>query len=186
MRILLVDESPSRCSLLRDGLEMAGHEVVATLGSALALASCIDVLAPDVVVVDTESPTRDTLEHLVLASADTPRPIVMFSANDDTEFIRAAMRAGVTAYVASDIAPQRVRAIIDVALAQFDEFQRLRAALARAQQGLSERKTIERANGLLMRSRGLSEEDAYSLMRKGAMSRKEKIIVVAQRILEQG
>ena len=109
MRILLVDESPSRGALLRDGLEMAGHEVVATLGSALALASCIDVLAPDVVVVDTESPTRDTLEHLVLASADTPRPIVMFSANDDTEFIRAAMRAGVTAYVASDIAPQCAR-----------------------------------------------------------------------------
>lgn len=186
MRILLVDESATRAAIMRDGLEIAGHEVIATLSSPLELARAIPVLAPDVIIVDIESPTRDTLEHLVLSSQDQPRPIIMFANEGAPEQIREAMRAGVAAYVADDIDPQRVRSIIDVAVAQFEEFQRLRTELAQANRKLEERKVVERAKGLLMRTRGLTEDDAYAFMRKVAMSRKEKLVEVARRVLEAG
>jgi response regulator NasT len=186
LRVLLVDESAPRAALMREGLENAGYEVLATLSSPFALDKAIVALAPDVIIVDIDSPTRDTLEHVVMSSRDDPRPIIMFTNEGGPAQIRDAMRAGVAAYVVDGVNPQRVGSIIEIAVARFDEFQRLREELANANRKLEERKVVERAKGLLMRTRGLSEEDAYAFLRKVAMSRKEKLAQVAQRVIEAG
>jgi len=184
MRVLVVDESPERADILREGLRRAGYEVSASLSSAGSLLAAIEQLKPDVIVIDTESPSRDVLEHLVVMTQHTPRPVVMFSSDSAPETIREAVRAGVSAYVVDGMDPDRIRAIIDVAVAQFEDFQRLREALAEANLKLAERKLVERAKGLLMKSRSLDEEAAYALLRKFAMDRKLKLSQVAQQLID--
>ena len=184
MRVLVVDESPERAELLREGLLQAGHEVTATLSSPLALLKTIDELKPDVIVIDMDSPSRDVLEHLVFVSQNSPRPVVMFAQDDAPETIRAATRAGVSAYVVDGLDKNRIEAIIEAAVARFDQYQALRTQLAEANLKLSERKLVERAKGLLMKSRGLDEEAAYSALRKMAMDRKLKLAEVAQRVVD--
>ncbi|OFZ90575.1 MAG: histidine kinase [Betaproteobacteria bacterium RBG_16_66_20] len=184
MRVLIVDESEERAAVLREGLVMAGHEVAASLASPLELLRAVEDLQPDVIVIDTESPTRDVLEHVVIVSQSSPRPIVMFATDRGGETIREAVRAGVSAYVVDGLDAARVKPIVEVACARFEEFQRLKTELAEANLKLSERKLVERAKGLLMRSRGLSEEDAYQALRKLAMSKKLRLGDVAQRVLE--
>ena len=184
MRVLIVDESEQRAAVLREGLVMAGHEVAASLASPLELLRAVEDLQPDVIVIDTESPTRDVLEHVVIVSQSSPRPIVMFATDRGSETIREAVRAGVSAYVVDGLDAARVKPIVEVACARFEEFQRLKTELAEANLKLSERKLVERAKGLLMRSRGLSEEDAYQALRKLAMSKKLRLGDVAQRVLE--
>ncbi|MEA3194207.1 MAG: two-component system, response regulator / RNA-binding antiterminator [Betaproteobacteria bacterium] len=184
MRILVVDESPERAEILREGLRRAGHEVTASLTSPVALLKTIDRLKPDVIVIDTESPSRDVLEHLVVMSQHTPRPVVMFASDGAPETIREAVRAGVSAYVVDGLDRDRIKGIIDVAVARFEDFQRLRGELAEATSRLSERKLVERAKGLLMKSHGLDEEAAYSLLRKTAMDRKLKLAEVAQLLID--
>jgi response regulator NasT len=184
MRVLVVDESPERADTLREGLRRAGYEVSASLSSAGSLLAAIEQLKPDVIVIDTESPSRDVLEHLVVMTPHTPRPVVMFSNDSAPETIREAVRAGVSAYVVDGMDPDRIRAIIDVALAQFEDFQRLREELAEANLKLAERKLVERAKGLLMKSRSLDEEAAYALLRKSAMDRKLRLGEVAQQLID--
>ena len=184
MRVLVVDESAERAEILREGLRRAGHEVTASLTSAVALLKMIEELAPDVIVIDTESPSRDVLEHLVVMSQHTPRPVVMFATDQAPETIREAMRAGVSAYVVDGLDPARVKTIVDVAVARFEDFQDLRAQLAQANLKLSERKLVERAKGILMKTRGLEEDAAYGLLRKFAMDRKLKIADVAQQLID--
>jgi response regulator NasT len=184
VRVLVVDESPERAEILREGLRLAGHEVTASLTSAFALLKTIDELEPDVIVIDTESPSRDVLEHLVVMSQHTPRPVVMFATDRAPETIREAVRAGVSAYVVDGFDPARVKTIVDVAVARFEDFQNLRTQLAQANLKLSERKLVERAKGLLMKTRGLDEEEAYGLLRKFAMNRKLKIADVAQQLID--
>lgn len=184
MRVLVVDESPERAELLREGLVQAGHEVTATLSSPIALLKTIEELAPDVIVIDMDSPSRDVLEHLVFVSQHTPRPVVMFAQDDAPETIRAATRAGVSAYVVDGLDRDRIKSIIEAAVARFEDFQSLRTQLAEAQLKLSERKVVERAKGLLMKSRGLDEDAAYAALRKMAMDRKLKLAEVAQRVID--
>jgi response regulator NasT len=184
MRVLVVDESAERAEILREGLRRAGHEVTASLTSAVALLKMIEELAPEVIVIDTESPSRDVLEHLVVMSQHTPRPVVMFATDRAPETIREAVRAGVSAYVVDGLDPARVKTIVDVAVARFEDFQDLRAQLAQANLKLSERKLVERAKGLLMKTRGLEEDAAYGLLRKFAMDRKLKIAEVAQQLVD--
>jgi response regulator NasT len=184
MRVLVVDESPERAELLREGLVRAGHEVTATLSSPIALLKTIEALAPDVIVIDMDSPSRDVLEHLVFVSEHTPRPVVMFAQDDAPETIRAATRAGVSAYVVDGLDRDRIKAIVEAAVARFEDFQSLRTQLADAQLKLSERKLVERAKGLLMKSRGLDEDAAYSALRRMAMDRKLKLAEVAQRVID--
>lgn len=184
MRVLVVDESPDRAQVLRDALHLAGYEVTATLSSPIALLKTIDELKPDVIVIDTESPSRDVLEHLVMMSQHTPRPVVMFATDGAPEKIREAVRAGVSAYVVDGLDPARVKTIVEVAVARFEDFQNLRTQLAQANLKLSERKLIERAKGMLMKARGVDEEAAYALLRKGAMDRKLKIAEVAQQLVD--
>jgi len=184
MRVLVVDESPERGRVLRDGLRLAGYEVTASLTSPIALLRTIDQLKPDIIVIDTESPSRDVLEHLVVMSQHTPRPVVMFASDGAPEKIREAVRAGVSAYVVDGLDPLRVKTIIDVAMAQFEDFQGLRERLAEANLKLSERKLVERAKGILMKSRSLDEEAAYGLLRKLAMDRKLRMSEVAQQLID--
>ena len=183
MRVLVVDESPARAEILREGLRRAGYEVTASLSSPVALLKTIDALKPDVIVIDTESPSRDVLEHLVVMSQHTPRPVIMFASDAAPETIREAVRAGVSAYVVDGLDQDRIKSIIDVAVARFEDFQRLRVELAEATLKLSERKLVERAKGLLMK-RGLDEEAAYGLLRRTAMDRKLKLAEVAQLVID--
>jgi len=139
---------------------------------------------PDVIVIDTDSPSRDVLEHIVMVTQHTPRPIVMFASDGAPDTIRDAVRAGVSAYVVDGLDPARLKAIVDVAIARFENFQNLRAQLANAEGRLTERKLVERAKGLLMKRRGLDEEAAYTSLRKMAMDRKLKLAEVAQRVID--
>lgn len=184
MRVLVVDESPEQAELLRDGLRQAGYEVAASLSSPLALLKAIEEQRPDVIVIDTESPSRDVLEHLVMVTQHTPRPVVMFASDAAPETIREATRAGVSAYIVDGLDKNRIKAIVDAAVARFEELQDLRSQLAEANLKLSERKLIDRAKGLLMKRRGLDEESAYAMLRKTAMDRKLKVAEVAQRLID--
>jgi response regulator NasT len=184
MRILVVDESDERAALLREALTAAGHEVAASIASPLELLRAVETQRPDVIVIDTESPTRDVLEHVVIVSQSSPRPIVMFSSDAGGEAIREAVRAGVSAYVVDGLDASRVSSIVEVACARFEEFQRLRIELAEANLRLSERKLVERAKGLLMQSRGLSEDDAYHALRRLAMTKKQRLGETAQQLID--
>lgn len=184
LRVLLVEESPDRAQAVREGLVRAGHEVVDAIASPLELLEAIERTRPDAIVIDTDSPTRDAIEHLCVVSQSSPRPIVMFSGDDRSEAIREAVRAGVSAYVVDGLDPVRVRSIIEVAVARFEEFQRMRSELGAAQQKLAERKLIERAKGILMKSRGLDEASAYNALRRMAMDRNKRISDVARTVVE--
>ena len=184
MRVLVVGESAEQAALLRDGLQLAGYEVTASLSSSLALLKSIDEQRPDVIVIDTDSPSRDVLEHLVMVTQHTPRPIVMFASDGAPETIREATKAGVSAYVVDGLDSKRIKAIVAAAVARFDELQGLRGQLAAAEQRLAERKVIDRAKGLLMKARTLDEPAAYEAMRKMAMDRKLKLGEVAQRVID--
>lgn len=184
MRVLVVDESEEQAELLRDGLRLAGYEVAASLSSPIALLKTIEEQRPDIIVIDTESPSRDVLEHLVVMSQHTPRPVVMFASDRTEATIREATRAGVSAYVVDGLDPERIKPILSAAVARFEEMQGLKTQLAEANLKLSERKVVDRAKGLLMKSRGLNEEAAYGAMRKMAMDRKLKLSEVAQRIID--
>lgn len=184
LRVLLVDQSSGRSAPLKQGLAQAGYEVVGRISSSADLNEAMARLQPDVVIIDVDSPNRDTLEHIVLASRDDPRPIVMFTHDGDTEKIRAATRAGVSAYVVGGLASDRVRPILDAAIARFEEYREIRQQLAEANLKLSERKLVERAKGVLMKQRGLSEDEAYGMMRKMAMDRNIKLAELAEQVVE--
>jgi len=184
MRVLVVDDSDERAALLREALTAAGHEVAESIASPLELLRAVETRQPDVIVIDTESPTRDVLEHVVMVSQSSPRPIVMFSSDAGGKAIRDAVRAGVSAYVVDGMDASRVSSILEVACARFEEFQRLRIELAEANLKLSERKLVERAKGLLMQSRGLSEDEAYHALRKLAMAKKQRLGETAQQVID--
>jgi response regulator NasT len=148
------------------------------------LAERLAQLQPDMIIVDAESEARDALEHVVVASRDARRPIVMFTNDEDTTHVKDAVAAGVSAYIVAGLAPERIRPILEVAMARFQHEQELRRELADARSELNDRKLIDRAKGLLMQRQGLSEADAYGKMRKTAMDRGLKLGEVAQRILD--
>ncbi len=184
MRVLIVDESPERTAVLREGLERAGYEVAAALAAPIELLRAVEEVQPEVIIIDTDSPSRDVLEHVVMISRDEPRPIVMFSGDDAPQAIRDAVRAGVSAYVVDGLDAARVKSIVEVAVARFDEHQRLRAELLEANSKLSERKLVERAKGILMKSRGMGEDEAYRMLRRMAMDRGKRLGEIAQQLID--
>lgn len=177
-------EQVERSRHLRIGLLESGYNLVAMLPADVFLAERIAQLQPDLVIVDAESDARDALEHVVMATRDARRPIVLFTNDDDTTHVRDAVAAGVSAYIVAGLAPERIRPILDVALARFQHEQALRQELDQARLALNERKVIDRAKGLLMKRQGLSEEAAYEKLRKTAMDRGLRIAEVAQRMLD--
>lgn len=183
---MLVDDSQKEVSLLNEGLKTAGYDVVHVSRSttAGALLDVVAAMRPDVIIIDSESPTRDTLEQLSFVSARQPRPIVLFTEDRANATIQAALKAGVSAYIVDGIDPARLQPILDVALARFEQDRALRDELKSAQERLAERKLVERAKGLLMKQKGVDEDEAYRLMRKLAMDRNRRILDVAQQIID--
>jgi len=177
-------QQAERSRMLRIGLLEAHFNLVATLPADVFLADRLAQLQPDLIIVDTESEARDALEHVVLATRDERRPIVMFTNDEDTTHVKDAVAAGVCAYIVAGLAPQRIRPILDVAMARFAHEQALRAQLADAKTELQDRKAIDRAKGLLMQRQGLSEQAAYEKLRKTAMDKGLKLGEVARRMLE--
>lgn len=184
LRVLVVDESVERASEICAGLAAAGHQVAATLPSALELVQRVEAIRPDVILIQTDSPSRDTLEHLAELNRSFPRPVILLSRDAGGESIRAAMKVGVSAYVADGLAPGRIEPLIAVAMARFEEYQALRKERDEASRKLAERVTVERAKGLLMKARALDEEAAYHLLRKSAMERGRRIGEVAQEVID--
>lgn len=177
---VLADRSRS----LRIGLLQNGYNIVAVLPADAFLPERLAQIELDMIIVDAESQARDTLEHVVVASRDARRPIVLFTNDDDTSQVRAAIAAGVTAYVVDGLAPERVRPVLEVALARFQHEEALRQELSEARTQLSERKVIDRAKRLLMSRHSLAEDEAYARLRKAAMNKGLKVAEVAQRILD--
>lgn len=177
-------EQEARSRSLRIGLLEGGFHLVASLPADAFLTERLAQLQPDLVVVDAESGARDALEHVVMATRDAPRPIVMFTNDSDTSQMRAAVAAGVSAYVVAGLAPERIRPILDVALARFEHEQQLRSELADARNELQGRKLIDRAKSLLMQRQSLSEEQAYARLRKMAMDKNIRLTELAQRVIE--
>jgi two-component system, response regulator / RNA-binding antiterminator len=173
-----------RSRSLRIGLIESGYNIVAVLPADTFLTERLAQIGPDMVIVDAESQARDTLEHVVMATRDARRPIVLFTNDDDTSQVGAAIAAGVSAYVVAGLAPERIRPVLDVALARFTHEENLRRELADARTQLSERKVIDKAKGILMTRHSLSEEMAYARLRKTAMDRGMKLADVAQRIVD--
>ena len=183
LRILIIDESRARAAELCAGLVTAGHQVAAVLPSILDLTVQIESIRPDVILIETDSPSRDTLEHLSVMSRDMPRPVVMLTSEGDSDVMRAAFKAGVSAYIVDNLDLARLKPIIDVAIARFEEHQELRLELAAATKKLSERKIVEKAKGILMKTRGLDEEAAYAALRKLAMARAQPLGKAAEDVV---
>lgn len=183
LKVMLVDDDPERVQTLQQALARTGCEVVAHVESAIDLHRRVSEVKPDVIIIDTDSPDRDTLENLCVISRDEPRPVVMFAHDDDSEKIREAVRAGVSAYVVDGLAMERVRPIIDVAIARFEQFQALRRELEETEEKLAERKVVERAKGILMKGGNLSEDEAYRALRQQAMKNNARLGDVARQVI---
>ncbi len=183
LRILLIDDTPHKAGRLRAALMEAGFEVIEESDLTTDLPERIDAIRPDVVLIDTDSPGRDVMQRVATVSRDQPRPIVMFTDDDEPDAMRQAIRAGVSAYIVEGIQAQRLKPILDVAMVRFESDQAIRTQLHAREQQLIERKRIELAKGMLMKMRDCSEEDAYALMRRQAMSRQQKLIQVAEQIV---
>jgi len=183
LRVILIDQTSGRSAILDQALRDAGHDVIARLNADEDILARVRATRPDIVLIDMESPDRDTLEHLRTINQDQPRPIVMFAENSDEETIEAAIRAGVSAYVIDGIDPKRLRSIMQVAIARFREYQALRRELDETRTRLAERKLIDKAKGLLMQKKNLSEEQAYQSLRKLAMDRNQRVGEVARNLI---
>ena len=183
LRILLVDQNVTRASILEEGLREAGYTNVTVVRDMQNLLRRIVDADPDVICIDLENPNRDVLEQMFQVSRAVRRPVAMFVDRSDSDMIKAAVESGVGAYVVDGLKKERVKAVLDMAISRFKAFNDLREELDRARQALDERKVIERAKGILMKERALTEEAAYALLRKAAMSDNKRVIEIAQAVI---
>ncbi|HEX7803854.1 MAG TPA: ANTAR domain-containing protein [Pseudoxanthomonas sp.] len=183
MRVLLVNDTEKPIGELRAALQAAGYEVLEEVAAADALLKAVESQQPDAVIIDVDSPSRDTLEQLAVMHRHAPRPVVMFSADGDDRLIRDVVAAGVTAYVVDGLTPARMAPILQVALARFEQQADIRRQLGEVQQQLADRKLIDRAKGLLVEKRGMSEAEAYASMRQLAMRQNQKLVDIARQII---
>lgn len=183
LSILVIDGDPDRAAVVERGLVEAGWVRVSVIGPSVNLLARIQALAPDVVIIDLENPDRDTLEQMFQVSRAVQRPICMFVDHSDDHMIHAAIEAGVSAYVVDGLKQARIKPIVETAISRFNAFDRLRRERDEAQAKLADRKLVERAKGLLMKNRGLAEEDAYALLRKTAMKQNRKLSDIAQSVI---
>jgi response regulator NasT len=183
LTILVIDENTIRASIIEEGLREAGHSRVTVVHEVNGIARVIETLQPDVIFIDLENPNRDMMEHLFQLTRTVARPIAMFVDRSDTASIEAAVDAGVSTYIVDGLKKERVKPILDMAVSRFNAFSRLQRELADAKSALEERKIVERAKGILMKIRGLSEEQAFALLRQTAMNEKRKIADIAQSVV---
>ena len=183
LRILVIDQNKIRASIIEEGLRQGDDVDVVIVDDLTRLMRHVVDTDPDVIIIDLESPDRDMLEHAFLVSRTVRRPIAMFVDSSDTASTEAAIDAGVSAYVVDGLRKDRVKPILDMAVRRFNAVDRLRRELEEAKSELAERKTIDRAKGILMRTKGLNEEQAYQLLRKTAMNQNRKIAQVAESLV---
>jgi response regulator NasT len=183
LSVVLIDDNPARAEIVESGLRDAGYVLLARLDGTYDLATRVGVLQPDVIVISIDSPGRDAIEDLRRTTEQQPRPIALFADRSDPATIAAGMEAGVSAYVVKGLTQDRVQAVVDVAVAHFNRYHSMREELERARLSLVERKTVDRAKGLLMEQKGIGEEAAYKLLRKLAMDQNKRIGEVAQDLL---
>ena len=164
-KIVIVGSNPIRTAILEDGLRESGHAAVVRIDDTSRLLDRICAIDPDVVLIDLESPGRDTLEQMFEVSRIVKRPVAMFVDHSDAASTQAAVEAGVSAYIVGDLRKERIKSVLDLCISRFNEFARLHDELARTRAALEERKMIDRAKGILMKARNLTEEQSYALMR---------------------
>ncbi|MBB3189697.1 ANTAR domain-containing response regulator [Halomonas cerina] len=184
LKVLLVDDEVVRAAMVEEALIHEGHQVICRLPSPASLNEMVARHQPDVVIIDMESPDRDTLDSMAVLNRENPRPVVFFADQHDPDTMQAALKSGVSAYVVDGLVPGRVKAIIEVAIARFDAFQSMRRELDKARNQLADRKRIERAKGLLMKHQDCDEEQAYRMLRKLAMDRGQRIAAVADSVID--
>src|SRR5947207_6474329 len=182
-KIAIVDENPIRAAILEDGLREAGHVQVVRIDEMAHLLARIYAIDPDVILIDLENPSRDVLEQMFQVSRAVRRPIAMFVDQSDAASIQASVDAGVSAYIVDGLKKERIKPILDLCISRFNAFSKLQDELDRTKSALEERKVIDRAKGILMKVKGLTEDEAYVLMRSTAMREKKKIGEIAQSIL---
>lgn len=183
LSVLIIDENRIRASIIEEGLREAGHSRVNVIHDVNEVARTIQSTAPDVIVIDLENPKRDTLEHFFSLSRAVRRPIAMFVDRSDGATIEKAVEAGVSAYVVDGLKKERVKPILDMAISRFNAFSRLTRELEEARSALEERKIVDQAKGILMKTRGLSEADAYALLRSTAMNQNRRLVEIAQSLV---
>ncbi len=183
MRIAIIDESPARAAVIREGLEASGLTEIIMLSQRVGLVARIEAFAPDVILIDLGNPQRDELEELFAVSRALARPVAMFVDRTDDAAMEAAIDAGVSAYVVDGLKAERIRPIVDLAIKRFNAFARLKAELHEARSALAERNAVDAAKAMLMKKRGIAEPAAYAALRKAAMDSGRKIADVADALL---
>ena len=183
LKIVIVDENPIRAAILEDGLREAGFMQVMRINETASLLARIYAVDPDVILIDLENPSRDVLEQMFQVSRIVKRPIAMFVDSSDSASIQASVDAGVSAYIVDGLKKERMKHILDLCISRFNAFARLQSELDRTKTALEERKVIDRAKGILMKAKGIDEEQAYALIRKTAMNENKKIAEIAQSIV---
>ncbi|MEJ2142763.1 MAG: ANTAR domain-containing protein [Gammaproteobacteria bacterium] len=183
LHVTIVDDDSSRAIILEKALKDAGYEVIAVLRSSDNLLMHIEQRQPDVIIVDLESPNRDSLESMRIVTQHNPKPIVMFTNDADNSMISEAINAGVSAYVVDGFNESRIQPIMNVAIARFREFQALRSELEKTKTSLEERKIIEKAKGIVMAQRQCNEDEAYQILRSLSMDNNKRIIEIAEQIV---
>lgn len=183
LSVLVIDENGPRAAIIEAGLRAAGHERVTVVNDMNGIARRIADIDPDVIVIDLESPNRDMLESIFQVTRVVKRPVAMFVDRSDQASIEAAVDAGVSAYIVDGLRQERVKPILDLAVSRFNAFSRMARDLEEARSELADRKVIDRAKAILMKTRGINEDDAYRLMRSTAMNQNRKIADIAQSIM---
>lgn len=183
LSIIVVEKDRDRALLIVDSLRAAGDHDIHVIADETGLARKIAERNPDIVLIDVTSPSRDMLEELTLASGPMDRPVALFVDQTDQGLTKAAIEAGVSAYVVDGLRADRLNPILDAAIARFHMFQRMRTELAATKRALEERKVIDRAKGILMKAKRLTEEEAYALLRKAAMDQGRKVADVAEALV---
>ena len=183
LSIVVVEKDRDRAMMIVDGLKEAGNFDVVVIAEEAGLARRIAQCNPDLVLIDAGNPSRDALEDLTLASTPMERPVAMFVDQSDAALTKAAIEAGVSAYVVDGLRAERIKPILDAAIARFHMVHKMRVELAETRRALDERKLIDRAKGILMRARGIGEDEAYGLMRKAAMDQGKKLANIAQALV---
>jgi two-component system, response regulator / RNA-binding antiterminator len=183
LKIVIVDDSPVRAAILEEGLRESGYVNVVRIEGTSKLLARIYAIDPDVILIDLENPSRDVLEQMFQVSRVVKRPVAMFVDQADSASIQASVDAGVSAYIVDGLKKERIKSILDLCISRFNAFSRLQSELEQTKSALEERKVIDRAKGILMKAKNLSEEQAYALLRKTAMNENRKIAEVAQSVV---
>lgn len=184
LKVMLLKDATHRLEWVTQSLNDAECLVIPFSGSLLELEAAILREEPDVIMIDTESPSRDTLEHVCIYCQVCPRPVVMFTEDKDTEKLRKAVRAGVAAYVVAGLSTERVRPILEAAIARHEIQTELAQELSDTKATLADKESIDQAKRLLIRQ-GLSEQEAYQRLRKMAMDSGNSLAEVARVCLKR-